>query len=228
MSKKNSMSSYNETHLLLSLGLLAILVILPTFYGIGPNSTACSVSLASASTSASSSATLTEAKPDGLPNLFIPSAIPILADKKLEISLKPKQQQKKVVEKELEAPKEEPKEQKLVEKTPENKKPEMAKVYFGFNSFTLPAQVKKDLQVMVDFLKQNESSKIGLKGYHDNVGADYVVYNQRIAIKRAQQVYNFLIAQGISANRVILKKPGKSLGSGANWEARRVEVFILE
>ena len=109
MSKKNSMSSYNETHLLLSLGLLAILVILPTFYNIGPNSTACSVSLPSVSSAKSSVST--KVKSNSLPNLYIPSAIPVLADKKLKISAKRKQEAKKVVEKAIE--KEVPKEEKV-------------------------------------------------------------------------------------------------------------------
>ena len=227
MSKKNSMSSYNETHLLLSLGLLAILVILPTFYNIGPSSTACSVSLASTTNSIS-----TEVTTNKLPNLFIPSAIPVLADKKLKISTAKKKEEKKlVVEKKVEKVEEKVVEEKVAEKAPEKKiseKPKLAKVYFGFNSFTLPAKTKKDLEATVNYLKENESSKVGLKGYHDNVGSDYVIYNKRIALKRAQQVYNFLIAQGVAADRVILKKPGKSLGTGANWEARRVEAFILE
>jgi len=226
------MSSYNETHLLLSLGLLAILVILPTFYNIGPNSTACSVSLPSVSSAQSSAST--KVKSNSLPNLYIPSAIPVLADKKLKVS-RVKTAKLSDQKAQMDSPKEEKMEKKVAEEVKEKapkktttEKPKLAKVYFGFNSFTLPANVKKDLQVMVNFLKENESSTIGLKGYHDNAGSDYAIYNKRIALKRAQQVYNFLIAQGISADRVILKKPGKSLGTGSNWEARRVEAFILE
>lgn len=234
MSKKTSLSSYNETHLLISLGLLAMLAILPMFYNIGPSSVACSVSLASNINTAVSSAAV-KAPTKKLPNLFIPSAIPVLANKKLKISKVIKEEkkvEKKVVVEKVEEKAEEqklaPKEEKKEEPVKKAEKPKLAKVYFGFNSSTLPVKVKKDMQEIVSYLKENDSSKVGLKGYHDNAGADYVIYNKRIALKRAHQVYNFLIAQGIPAERVILKKPGESLGTGSNWEARRVEAFILE
>ncbi len=235
MSIKKSISSYNETHLLLSLGLLTMLIILPTFYNIGPSSTACSLGAvnpveASGSSSKASKALGNKAGSKAMNNrvafkktksLFIPSAISLLANKKSNFSNVVKTKKKKQIVKKIE---------KI--KTKQAKvsvaKAKIAKVYFGFNSHSLPARVKKDLAVVVKSLKENKSYRVGLKGFHDSVGSGNTAYNKSIALKRAKEVYNFFIAVGISADRIILQKPGKSLGTGANWEARRVEAYILE
>ena len=48
------------------------------------------------------------------------------------------------------------------------------------------------------------------------------------AKRRALGVRDTLISQGILAQRIILRKPEQTTGSGNNVEARRVELLLLD
>ena len=65
-----------------------------------------------------------------------------------------------------------------------------------------------------------------MSGYHDATGNAAV--NAELAKRRAQAVQQAIIAQGVVAGNVELRKPEVTQADGSNDEARRVEVVIIE
>lgn len=101
---------------------------------------------------------------------------------------------------------------------------DVLRVYFDIGSDVVPLAAINDLRPTVEYLMANKSTVAILSGYHDASGRTEI--NQRISKKRATAVRDFLVAEGVDIDRLILKKPQKSQGSGAPSEARRVEVEI--
>ncbi len=79
---------------------------------------------------------------------------------------------------------------------------------------------------MVEALKAVEGRRVLLAGYHDPTGN--IDFNRDLAKRRALGVREALIAQGIPAQRIILRKPEQTTGSGNNTEARRVEILLID
>ena len=72
------------------------------------------------------------------------------------------------------------------------------------------------------FAKANPNVKLAVSGFHDpsrNQAA-----NEEVSKNRAKAIYNALKNAGIAEERIELKKPEVTTGSGDSAEARRVEV----
>jgi outer membrane protein OmpA-like peptidoglycan-associated protein len=102
--------------------------------------------------------------------------------------------------------------------------PPSAKLYFDSGYHRLPADGAALLDDTVTFLKNNPDKTAIISGYHDTTGN--LASNQALAKKRAQSVYDVLVAAGISANKIEMRKPASADGGGSLDEARRVEVSI--
>ena len=99
-------------------------------------------------------------------------------------------------------------------------------IHFASASATLPADAQKAIATVVEALKAAEGRRVLLAGYHDPTGN--IDFNRDLAKRRALGVRDALIAQGIPAQRIILRKPEQTTGSGNNAEARRVEILLLD
>lgn len=102
--------------------------------------------------------------------------------------------------------------------------PPAAKVYFGSNKFALPATAGASLLPIVEYLKANGSAKALISGFHDPRGDK--AHNEELALNRARSVGDSLQGAGISKDRIEMAMPAVTTGTGANPEARRVEVSI--
>jgi cytochrome c oxidase cbb3-type subunit 3 len=100
----------------------------------------------------------------------------------------------------------------------------MAKVYFDSGKADLSPEGGKALEAFVAAVKGGTGA-LAITGYHDATGS--IEQNQELAKQRAFKVRDALTAAGIPANRIELKKPEQTQGSGNDAEARRVEVRIL-
>ena len=69
-----------------------------------------------------------------------------------------------------------------------------------------------------------EGKKLNVSGFHDATGD--LATNQELAKQRALAVRDALVALGVDAAQIDLVKPVATEGSGANAEARRVEVAV--
>ncbi len=78
-------------------------------------------------------------------------------------------------------------------------------VYYAFLKSDVNAIGKRDLTSMVKILKDNPSLKIEIVGHSDNDEADEARINSRykdLALQRAQNIADYLTAQGINASRL--------------------------
>jgi len=105
-------------------------------------------------------------------------------------------------------------------------------VFFETDSYVLKEISTLELDKVVSFLTLNETVKIELIGYTDNVGAE--AYNINLSKKRAEQVYNYLIEAGINSTRLKFSGKGMSDPIESNEteqgraKNRRTELKIIE
>ncbi len=69
-----------------------------------------------------------------------------------------------------------------------------------------------------------DGARLVISGFHDATGDP--AFNAELARQRALAVRDALIGAGVAESSLELKKPEMTTGSGANAEARRVEVVI--
>lgn len=104
-------------------------------------------------------------------------------------------------------------------------------ILYATNSSTLGNASKSALRNLATSLKENRDTNIKIVGYTDNTGR--VDYNQILSEKRAKSVYDYLIEQGISTDRMIYEGRGihdpvadNSTAEGRSLN-RRVEILIM-
>lgn len=102
--------------------------------------------------------------------------------------------------------------------------PAPAAIHFAVGKATAPSDAASSLLEVVAFLQGNAGSKAVVSGFHDPSGN--AASNSELALARAQSVRDLLIAAGIPAERIELRKPVETTGSGSSDEARRVEVSV--
>ncbi|NEN22598.1 OmpA family protein [Cryomorpha ignava] len=98
---------------------------------------------------------------------------------------------------------------------------------FGLNKTLLDAGELKKLDPVVADLKNDKTLKVFLTGYTDNSGnADY---NLKLSKERAKSVMDYLIAEGVAADRIEVSGSGV-LESADKFSsnARRVDVSISD
>lgn len=104
-------------------------------------------------------------------------------------------------------------------------------IYFAFNSADILANSHKVLDEFIVFLNDHPTLQIGIEGHTDNVGSDE--FNLILSENRAKAVYNYLVNNGIDANRLQYKGFGESSPIATNETEegramnRRTEFVIL-
>ena len=104
--------------------------------------------------------------------------------------------------------------EEIIEKDAEVKAVETGKVcdlrdiYYETNDFSLTAESKMLLALFVEFLKENPTVKVEIQGHTDNIGRDED--NLLLSENRARSVYEYVVSQGIPANRLRYKGYGES------------------
>ena len=92
-------------------------------------------------------------------------------------------------------------------------------VYFKLNSSSLDATAKADLRAQAEWLKKNPKALIVVEGRCDERGTRE--YNLALGERRADMAANYLMANGVSANRIRTISYGKDkpVVLGSNEEA---------
>ena len=104
-------------------------------------------------------------------------------------------------------------------------------VHFGFDKSDLDGGATDVLARNVDWLKQNGRAKVELEGHTDSRGT--IEYNLALGARRAKAVKDYLVGQGIAAERISTISYGKELPlcqeeNDACWTRnRRVHSVIL-
>ncbi|MDR3046386.1 MAG: OmpA family protein, partial [Bacteroidales bacterium] len=86
------------------------------------------------------------------------------------------------------------------------------------------------INLFVEFLNENPTIKVEIQGHTDNVGDDNA--NQFLSERRAQAVYDYIISEGISKDRVRYQGYGKKKPIATNETAEgraknRRTVFLI-
>ena len=100
----------------------------------------------------------------------------------------------------------------------------LVKFYFESGKAELPAGAAEELAKVIAKLNEDPSKLVLLSGYHDETGGAAV--NAEVAKDRAVAVKDALIAAGLAADKVKMRKPAVTLGGADPAEARRVEVRV--
>jgi outer membrane protein OmpA-like peptidoglycan-associated protein len=103
-------------------------------------------------------------------------------------------------------------------------------VLFEYNRADLKSGAMQKLYPLITFLQENPTRNVVIEGHTDNIGSD--AYNQDLSERRAEAVRDFLLQNGIRAERVTAQGRGKSYPVASNdtevgrQQNRRVEITI--
>ena len=100
------------------------------------------------------------------------------------------------------------------------------KVYFNVGQTDLSDEAKANVAALSNVIKKMDAGDavVLISGFHDESGTAQV--NAEVAKNRAMAVRDALIAEGVPAAMIQLRKPEVTLGEGEPAEARRVEVRV--
>jgi outer membrane protein OmpA-like peptidoglycan-associated protein/tetratricopeptide (TPR) repeat protein len=104
-------------------------------------------------------------------------------------------------------------------------------VNFETDSYSLDEISKANINMLIEFMKENPNTKIALHGHTDNQGSQE--YNDKLSYNRVKEVKDYMCSQGISSGRISIKGFGKRQPIANNLTRkgkslnRRVE-FILK
>lgn len=105
-------------------------------------------------------------------------------------------------------------------------------VLFELNKAVLLPEALAGLKNLETFLKRNPELRISLEGHTDSTGEEN--FNRKLSLDRAQAVADFLIANGIDAERLLVQGFGSDNPLSSNEDEtgrarnRRVEMRIVE
>ncbi|MCG8308222.1 MAG: OmpA family protein, partial [Cytophagales bacterium] len=106
-------------------------------------------------------------------------------------------------------------------------------IFFDFDKYVLKKESFPELNRMVEMMQENMDLKISVEGHTDNIGTQQ--YNFILSERRAKAVVDYLIENGISADRLQSKGFGKLRPIVSNDDEidgrelnRRVEFKIIE
>lgn len=122
-------------------------------------------------------------------------------------------------------------ETQVVVKEPMEQKWVLVGVNFDFNKATLKSESYPILFHAVQVLLMNPDMRVEIQGHTDNIGSED--YNMKLGEKRAQAVKDYLVARGISADRLSTRSFGENQPIADNKTAsgremnRRVEFKVL-
>ena len=107
-----------------------------------------------------------------------------------------------------------------------------ARVHFDFNKAVIKKEYIPLLNEVVKILKENPNIRVRIEGYTDNIGSK--AYNDRLALRRAMAVRDYLVKAGIPAERIEVVGFGKERYIASNqtpigrFTNRRVEFIVLQ
>lgn len=97
-------------------------------------------------------------------------------------------------------------------------------LYFAVGEAALPAESGEAVAKVKAAVMEKDGLIVLLSGFHDETGN--AAANAALARDRAKAVKGALVAAGVPAEKVLLRKPAVTLGTGTREQARRVEIRV--
>jgi outer membrane protein OmpA-like peptidoglycan-associated protein len=107
-----------------------------------------------------------------------------------------------------------------------------AKIHFDFNKANIKKEYIPLLKEVAKVLKENPNINLRIEGYTDDIGTK--AYNQKLALKRAMAVKDFLVKEGINPERIQVVGFGKERYIAENTKPigrltnRRAEFIVIQ
>ena len=107
--------------------------------------------------------------------------------------------------------------------------PELATIYFGYDSFSLDGSAKAALKANADWLKSNSGRSVQVEGHCDERGTEE--YNLALGERRAAAVKDHLVSLGVPASQVSTisygeERPAVQGGDESAWSKNRRASFV--
>ena len=104
-------------------------------------------------------------------------------------------------------------------------------VYFDFDKYDIRPDDAKTLDANAAWLKSNDANLVLIEGHCDERGTNE--YNLALGERRAKATMNYLVSQGIQANRITIISYGKERPvctdkSEACWQKNRRAHFLVK
>lgn len=87
-------------------------------------------------------------------------------------------------------------------------------IFFDTDKFELLPDSKAELGKLIAFLNKNTAMRIEIGGHTDNEGSD--IHNMTLSVNRAKSVYDYLIINGISPEKISYKGYGETMPVESN------------
>ena len=100
-------------------------------------------------------------------------------------------------------------------------------IFFPIGNSNIAKSQTTKIAEIVTFMKENPDAKITLTGYADK-GTGSAAFNDKIAARRAQTVYNTLAARGVAKSRMIKKSMGSRVQPFEENDMNRVTICIAK
>jgi outer membrane protein OmpA-like peptidoglycan-associated protein len=81
-------------------------------------------------------------------------------------------------------------------------------IYFDYNSSAVRADAKETMKKVLQIMKENPDFRLQITAHADSRGSSD--YNEKLSRLRAENAKQYLIKQGLSANRIVMNWYGKS------------------
>jgi peptidoglycan-associated lipoprotein len=107
----------------------------------------------------------------------------------------------------------------------------LKEVYFDFDKYDVRAEDAKTLDANATWLKSNADNLVLIEGHCDERGTNE--YNLALGERRAKATMNYLVSQGIQANRITIisygeERPVCSEKTEACWAKNRRANFLVK
>ena len=100
-------------------------------------------------------------------------------------------------------------------------------IFFPIGNSNIAKSQTTKIAEIVTFMKENPDAKITLTGYADK-GTGSAAFNDKIAARRAQTVYNTLAAKGVAKSRMIKQSKGCRVQPFEENDMNRVTICIAK
>ncbi len=99
-----------------------------------------------------------------------------------------------------------------------------ARILFDIGSAVVPSDTSARLSGVLGTVGADAGTRVRVSGFHDASGD--AAANAALAKQRAEAIQQWLVVNGVAAERIALDKPAQTTGDGNADEARRVEVTV--
>lgn len=100
-------------------------------------------------------------------------------------------------------------------------------IFFPIGNTNIAKSQTTKITEIVEYMKENPDAKITLTGYADK-GTGSAAFNDKIAARRAQTVYNTLAAKGVAKSRMIKESKGCRVQPFEENDMNRVTICIAK